>query len=267
MKKPRKKVVPVLGGALEITVNIAGKGKPLLYLHSAGGYYWDDFLDGLADHYKVYVPHFPGTAPGKPNEIDGVDNLWDTVTAYDDLLDGLGLKKVRLMGHSFGGLLAAELAAHRPKAIEKLVLISPIGLWREDAPYTVANWCALDDKEIMDALFYDKTHPFVVKRMTPPAGKDAAALWQVHFIWTLGCTAKVIWPIPDKGLRKRIHRITAPTLVVWGENDKLIPPVYAQEFGKALANAEVVMLPQCGHEPPLEQCAMLTKRVGDFLAA
>ncbi len=267
MKKPRKKVVSVLGGALEITVNIAGKGKPLLYLHSAGGYYWDDFLDGLADHYKVYAPHFPGTAPGKPNEIDGIDNLWDTVTAYDDLLDGLGLKKVRLIGHSFGGLLAAELAAHRPKAIEKLVLISPIGLWREDAPYTVANWCALDDKEIMDVLFYDKTHPYVVKRMTPPTGKDALALWQVHFIWTLGCTAKVIWPIPDKGLRKRIHRIMAPSLVVWGENDKLIPPVYAQEFGKAITNAEVVMLPQCGHEPPLEQCVMLTKRVGDFLAA
>lgn len=265
MKKPRKKTIPVLGGALEITVNIAGSGKPLLYLHSAGGYYWDDFLDGLADHYKVYVPHFPGTAPGRPNDIDLVDNLWDVVTAYDDLLDGLGLKKIRLMGHSFGGLLAAELAAQRPKAIEKLVLIAPIGLWRADAPYTVANWCALDGNEIMDALFYDKNHPRVVRRMTPPTvGKDAAALWQVHFIWTLGCTAKVIWPIPDKGLRKRIHRVSAPSLIIWGENDKLIPTVYAQEFAKALPGSQVVMLPQCGHEPPLEQCEILTKYVRDF---
>ncbi|MSR13587.1 MAG: alpha/beta hydrolase [Gammaproteobacteria bacterium] len=266
MHKPRKKVIPVLGGALEITVNIAGTGKPLLYLHSAGGYYWDDFLDGLADHYKVYAPHFPGTAPGRPNEIDLVGNLWDVVTAYDDLLDGLGLKKVRLIGHSFGGLLAAELAAHHPKAIDKLVLISPIGLWRDDAPYTVANWCALDGNELMDVLFYDKQHPRVVRRMTPPSvGKDAAELWQVHLMWTLGCTAKVIWPIPDKGLRKRIHRVTAPSLVVWGENDKLIPTVYAQEFGKALNNAEVMMLPQCGHEPPLEQCEILTAKVREFL--
>ena len=137
MKKPRTKVVPVLGGKLEITVNIAGQGKPLLYLHSAGGYYWDDFLDELSNHYKVYVPHFPGTAPGKPDEIDQIDNLWDAVLAYDDLLDGLNLKKVRLMGHSFGGLLAAELAAQRRKSIEKLVLIAPLGLWRDDAPYTV----------------------------------------------------------------------------------------------------------------------------------
>ena len=267
MKKLRKKVVPVLNGALDITVNIAGKGKPLVFLHSAGGFYWDDFLDSLADHYKVYVPHFPGTAPGKPNEIDLLDHLWDAVLAYDDLLDGLGLKKIHLVGHSVGGLLAAELAAQRRKSIEKLVLIAPIGLWRADAPYTCANWCALDANEIMDTLFYDKHHPRVVKRMSPPPGAKAAALWQVEFIWTLGCTAKLIWPIPDKGLRKRIHRVTAQSLVVWGENDKLIPPVYAQEFGKSLPHADVFMIPRCGHEPPLEQFELLREKVTNFLAA
>jgi pimeloyl-ACP methyl ester carboxylesterase len=267
MKKVRQKIVPVLGGALDITVNIAGKGKPLLYLHSAGGYYWDDFLDALAEDYKVYVPHFPGTAPGKPDEIDRLDHLWDAVLAYDELLTGLGLKKVRIIGHSFGGLLAAELAAQRPDAVKKLVLIAPIGLWREDAPYTVADWCALGPDEIMETLFHDPGHPRVVRRMTPPPGEEAAALWQVHFIWTLGCTAKLIWPIPDKGLRKRIHRISAPSLVVWGENDRLIPPVYAGEFGRAIDDAEICMLPACGHEPPLEQLELLQQKVGRFLAA
>ena len=267
MKKITKKVVPVLNGALDITVNIAGEGEPLVYLHSAAGYYWDDFLDSMADHYQVYVPHFPGTAPGKPNEIDQLDTLWDAVLAYDDLLDALGLKKVRLMGHSFGGLLAAELAAQRRQSVEKLVLIAPIGLWRDDAPYTCANWCALDAVELMDVLFYDKQHPRVVRRMSPPAGAEATALWQVDFIWTLGCTAKLIWPIPDKGLRKRIHRVTAPSLVVWGENDRLIPTVYAQEFGRALPQAEVHMLARCGHEPPLEQMELLRDKVTSFLAA
>lgn len=267
MKHVNQQVVSVLGGALDITVNIAGKGDPLVFLHSAGGFYWDDFLDGLADSYTVYAPHFPGTAPGRPNDIDKLDNLWDTVLAYEDLLDALALKKVRLMGHSFGGLLAAELAAQRPQAIEKLVLISPIGLWRDDAPYTVANWCALGPDEIMAVLFHDPADPRVLKRMTPPPGDEAAALWQVHFIWTLGCTSKVIWPIPDKGLKKRIHRISAPSLVVWGENDKLIPPVYAQEFGRSIAGAEVFMIPQCGHEPPLEQPDRLGNRVRPFLAA
>lgn len=264
MKKLRKKIVPVLGGALEMTVNIAGSGPPLLYLHSAGGFVWDDFLDGLAEHYKVYAPHFPGTAPGRPNDIDKVDNLWDVVLAYDDLVSALGLKKFRLMGHSFGGMLAAELAAQRPDAVKGLVLIAPIGLWQEDAPYTCASWTALSFPEIMETLFHNPAHPRVVKRMTPPADEDAAAMWTVNFIWTLGCTAKVIWPIPDKGLKKRIHRIAAPTLVVWGENDRLIPPVYAQSFHKAISDSQLLMLPACGHEPPLEQCEALLFGVQTF---
>lgn len=267
MAKPRKRVVSVLGGALDITVNVAGKGRPLVFCHSAGGFYWDDFLDELSEHYKVYAPHFPGTAPGRPNDIDQLDSLWDTVIAYEDMLDALKIKKYRLMGHSFGGLIASELAAQRPKAVEKLVLIAPIGLWREDAPYSVWDWCSPSFDEIGDVLFYDKNHPDVVKRMTPPSSKRAADLWTVHFIWTLGCTGKVIWPIPDKGLDKRIHRVQSPSLVVWGENDKLIPPVYAESFGDALANSEVFMLPQCGHEPPLEQREKLSKKVLEFLSA
>ena len=164
-------------------------------------------------------------------------------------------------------MLAAELAAQRPQAVENLVLISPVGLWREDAPYTVADWCALGPDEILDVLFYDKHHPRVTRRMSPPSGKDAEALWMVNFIWTLGCTAKVIWPIPDKGLRKRIHRVGAPSLVVWGENDRLIPPVYAEEFRKSLGNAQILMLPKCGHEPPLEQCETLLTKVEEFFGA
>ncbi len=267
MKTLRTQTVPVLGGSLDIVVNIAGDGPPLVFLHSAGGFYWDDFLDNLADRYTVYAPHFPGTAPGRPDDIDKVDNLWDAVLAYDDMLSGLGLDRVRLIGHSFGGLMAAELAAQRPASIEKLVLIAPIGLWREDAPYTVADWCALDEHQIRQVLFHDPSEPRVVKRMSRPTDPTDAALWDVNFVWTLGCTAKVIWPIPDKGLRKRIHRVSAPCLVVWGENDRLIPPVYAQEFGRSLARAEVCMIPRCGHEPPLEQFDVLKDRVGRFLAA
>jgi len=267
MKKPVQKTVSVLGGALDLVVNVAGEGPPVLYLHSAGGYYWDDFLEALSSHHQVFVPHYPGTAPGRPDDIDRVDTLWDVVLAYEELLDALGLERCKVIGHSFGGMLAAELAAQRPNAVEQLVLIAPIGLWREDAPYTVADWCALGQDEIMTVLFHDPTHPRVLRRMTPPEGKDAAARWTVDFIWTLGCTGKVIWPIPDKGLRKRIHRITAPTLVAWGENDRLIPPVYAEEFGQALRQAEILRLPACGHEPPLEQCEALLAGVRRFFPA
>ena len=66
-------------------------------------------------------------------------------------------------------------------------------------------------------------------------------------------------------MRKRIHRVTAPSLVVWGENDGLIPPVYAEEFGNAIADAEIFMIPECGHVPPLEQFEALSERVEAFL--
>ena len=131
MKEVRTQTVPVLGGLLNITVHIAGSGEPLMFLHAAGGLQWDDFLDRLADHYTVYAPAFPGTTPDDPEAIQFIDNTWDAVLAYDDLFDALGLDNVRLMGHSFGGMLAAELAAHRRRSIDQLVLIAPIGLWRE----------------------------------------------------------------------------------------------------------------------------------------
>ena len=267
MKDIKTKTVSVLGGALEITINIAGQGEPLVFLHSAGGFYWDDFLDELADRYTVYAPFFPGTEPGKPDPIKAVDNLWDVVTAYDDVLDALGLEQTTLIGHSLGGLLACELAALRKRQITKLILISPIGLWREDAPYTVADWCVPEPDELPEILFHRIDEPRVQRRLAVPDDEEEAARAQVHYIWTLGCTGKVIWPIPDKGLKKRIHRITAPSLIVWGENDRLIPPVYASEFETAISGARVSMIPECEHDPLLEQCEVLSEQVGNFLAA
>ena len=267
MKELKTKTVPVLGGRLEITTNIAGHGEPLVFLHSAGGFYWDDFLDQLADRYAVYAPYFPGTEPGKPDLIKAVDSLWDVVTAYDDMLDALGLQQTTLMGHSFGGLLACELAAQRKAAITKLILIAPMGLWRDDAPYTVADWCVPELDELPKILFHRLDEPRVQRRLAVPDDEEEAARLQVHSTWTLGCTGKVIWPIPDKGLKKRIHRITAPSLIVWGENDRLIPPVYASDFETAIDGAQVSMIPGCGHDPLLEQCERLSKDVAEFLSA
>ena len=102
--------------------------------------------------------------------------------------------------------------------------------------------------------------------MTPPSDPDEAALWTRDFIWTLGCTGKLIWPIPDKGLKKRVHRITAPSLVVGGENDALIPTAYGEIFKHALPKADLFWLSECGHEPPLEQTEKLAAKVESFFA-
>jgi pimeloyl-ACP methyl ester carboxylesterase len=266
MKTLKTRSVPVLGGALEITTNIAGTGTPLVFLHSAGGFYWDDCLDRLADRYTVYAPFFPGTEPGKPDLIKEIEDLWSAVIAYDDLLDGLGLERSILMGQSLGGMLACELAAQRRQRVDKLVLVAPIGLWRADTPYTVADWCVPEPDELPAVLFHRLDEPRVRKRLALPDGEEAAALAQVHFIWTVGCTSKIVWPIPDKGLDRRIHRVTAPTLIVWGENDRLVPPIYAGEFQRALPAAELCMVAECGHDPLLEQCDVVSEKIGAFLA-
>jgi len=84
-------------------------------------------------------------------------------------------------------------------------------------------------------------------------------------MWAMGTTGKFIWPIPDKGLKKRIHRVKAPTLLVWGREDRLVPPVYADEFTRRIPGARVQMIDNAGHAPHLEQTTPVVGVLRDFL--
>ncbi len=99
-----------------------------------------------------------------------------------------------------------------------------------------------------------------------PDDPDKAVAAQAALIWALGCTGKFVWPIPERGLHKRLHRISVPTLIVWGENDRLNPVVYAQEFGQAIAGSRVETIANCGHIPQVEQTDITLKLVNDFLS-
>lgn len=90
---------------------------------------------------------------------------------------------------------------------------------------------------------------------------------EVQRTWTLGCVGKFIWPLPDKDLKKRLHRIQAPTLIIWGQQDQLVPPIYAQEFAKRILSAHVEILEQAAHMPHLEQLAVVSRMVQAFLPA
>ena len=97
----------------------------------------------------------------------------------------------------------------------------------------------------------------------PEASMDA----QLRLTWALGCTGKFIWPIPDKGLKKWLHRIKAPTLIVWGREDGLLPPVYAQEFADRIAGARVELVDEAAHWPHLEQTEVVSQLVEHFVKA
>jgi pimeloyl-ACP methyl ester carboxylesterase len=85
-------------------------------------------------------------------------------------------------------------------------------------------------------------------------------------VWALGTTGKFVWPIPDKGLSKRIHRVSAETLIIWGEHDRLVAPVYAQDFAAGIPGSRVEIVPGAGHVPQWEALDTVRPLVLDFLA-
>lgn len=246
---------------INANIKVAGSGPPLVFLHGAGGLYWDEFLDTLARQHTVYAPEFPGTTEGEPDAISQLDNIWDLVLYYDEVLDGLGLPSAPVIGHSFGAMIAAELAANNPSRVSKLVLMCPIGLWRDDVP--VVNWMlTTPGSDMPKFLLYEPEGPIAKQMFGAP---DAEA--QIRMIWSMACTGKFVWPIPDKGLKKRLHRIQAPTLVLWGKDDRLVPVAYAAEFASRISNARVELIEQSGHLIGVEHPAKVAGLVEAFLAA
>jgi pimeloyl-ACP methyl ester carboxylesterase len=252
---------------IQTDVEISGGGPPLVYLHGPWGLAPDRaFLARLAGTHTVYAPRFPGTTPGDSEAVHRLDGWHDLVVYYGELLDRLQIHEpVIFAGHSFGGLLAAELAAAAPKSAAKLVLIDPIGLWRDEDP--VKNWMVLSEAERRPSLFADPKGAGAQKFFTVPSepGERVDALSEL--IWSQACTGKFVWPVPDRGLKRRIHRIAAPTLIVWGEADRIAVPAYAQEFSKRIAGAEVKLIGNAGHLPHLEQPEAVTEAVLGFLVS
>src|SRR5207244_1764795 len=151
------------------------------------------------------------------------------------------------------------------RRVQKLVLLAPLGLWREDAP--VANYMWSTPQELGSMLFMDPAGEAARALFTPPADPDAAAVGAAHAVWSLACTSKFVWPIPDRGLSKRLHRVTAETLLVWGRHDALVPAVYAQEFAQRIKHSRVEIIDQAGHVVQMEQQARTTDTVLRFLTA
>jgi pimeloyl-ACP methyl ester carboxylesterase len=248
----------------EAKVKVGGSGPPLLYLHGAAGPRWDPFLDALAGHFTVYAPDHPGTGETARDAIYRVESLWDLVLIYDEILDVLGLTSVPVVGSSFGGMMACELASHRRAGVSALVLLDPLGLWREDMP--VAPYLLLSQDELLATLFSDPAAPPVQRLLELPADPHELAVAQADTVWSLGATGKFVWPIPDKGLKKRLHRITAPTFILWGEDDRLISAAYAAEFAGRIADSRVEIVTGAGHLPQWEQLEAVVPLVLEFLA-
>ncbi len=252
-----ERAIELRNGTMTTRVLVGGQGEPLLYIHGAGGLMWDPFVEALAERYTVYAPEHPGS--GQSTGLEELRDIWDLVLYYNDLLDALELPSARVVGHSFGGMVAAELAANNPERVTQLVLIAPIGLWRDDTP--IPDIAGIPGEKLVELVLADPNSPLAAF-LIPPVD-DPDALFQAAM--RMASILHFIWPIPDKGLDRRIHRVQAPTLLVWGKQDGLVPPVYAEEFKSRLRQADIVLIDDAGHIPQLEQPVEVREQVLKFL--
>jgi pimeloyl-ACP methyl ester carboxylesterase len=231
-----------LPGGREVQVYRAGQGPTIVWFHGPHGVRKNDpVIAELAKRHTVIAPVAPGF--NNVDELDDIRDVHDLALYYDDLLESLGLDGVSLVGNSFGAMIAAELAAHVPKRVARLVLISPFGLWRDDHP--VADLFARPYATIDSILW--KTGE-ASPAMTDPANFPNDPVEKaVTIVQAMTSVAKFIWPIPDKGLRRRLHRVSAKTLVVFGADDAFVPAIYADEFAVAIPGARKAVIPDAAH--------------------
>ena len=256
----------VWNDTLEIHVRVAGAGPPLLFLHSAGGLRWGEFLDRLAERYTVYAPMLPGTHPSDPHAIYKVDNFADLLLMYEELIGQLGIAGAPVVGESFGGMIAADLAAHFPSIFSKLVLLAPAGLWRDDDPPAVVALTSATPDQLPGYLFYEPDSEVARATFALPDDPELIPAIIAAAVWAQGCSAKFLWPIPDQGVAGRLHRVSAPTLIIFGREDRVMPAVHGEEYEKLIRGSRLVIIDRCGHIPHIEQLESTWELVSGFLA-
>jgi pimeloyl-ACP methyl ester carboxylesterase len=255
---PFEEIVELQAGKWKTPVLSAGEGDPAVFLHGSGGLFWDPFLDGLAGRHRVIAPQHLGS--GASQGVEHLEDILDLVLYYCELFDVLGIPSASLIGHSFGGMVAAEIAAINPERVGKLVLMDAIGLWRDDHP--VPDISTITPTQLPGMLLADPEGPIASMLAMPDAG-DPEALF--HAAMGMASILQFIWPLPDKGLSRRLYRVKAETLVIWGRQDRLVDPVYGEAFVSAIGNARLELIDHAGHLPQIEQASQVLSLVTDFL--
>jgi pimeloyl-ACP methyl ester carboxylesterase len=256
--------VSLLEGKFRVKVLSAGAGRPLLYLHGLEGMLeWPAWLDRYATRYRVIAPQMPGV--GASTGLEHLEDIHDLALFYLDLLDALALDRPAAIGVDLGASIALEVAARCPHALERIVAVAPTGLWLQEAP--CPDYFAGSQRELQRLAWHDfdaARERGAVK--DPPADEESMRRRMLERQQTLTASGKFLWPIPDKGLGKRLHRIRPPVLLVWGTSDGWVPLAYGHAFSEGLSNARLAIIEEAGHLPMLEQAEEFDRAVLDFLA-
>jgi len=217
------------------------------------------FLDRLAARRTVIVPSLPGFPGGLGHNV--LDNHLDWVLAVRQLLVASELDRADLAGSSVGASFAAEMAAIWPSSVRRLALIAPFGLFDENDPPT-DPWAQRGDA--MPALMCAEPNNWA-RLKAPPAGANSPD-WAIEQVRANEAAARAFWPLGNTRLEKRLPSVTAPTLLLWGEQDRVMPRSYAARIAGAIkGKTKAIVIPAAGHLAELDQPDAVAAAILDWV--
>jgi pimeloyl-ACP methyl ester carboxylesterase len=253
----------------------SGSGAPLVYLHGFADVHsvkesWLPFHELLARQTRVIAPAHPGCAQSDENK--DVDSIEDVVFHYLEVFDALKLAQFDLVGTCVGGWIAAELAVRHPERIRKLVLIGATGLFVQGALIGDVFMMAQPERgssyaSLREMLFASADQPRALELFPDGMGdiEDELRRYQMlRFGSRIGFRPPYFY---NYSLRNRLHRIASPSLVIWGENDRMVPLVHGETYAKLIPDAKLEIIMGAGHSVHVEKPDETAKLVLGFLLA
>ena len=236
-----------------------GQGAPMLFLHgAAGARAWLPFMERLAQRFDLIVPEHPGF--GQSDTPDWLDNVGDLALFYLDVIDALGLSSVHLVGTSLGGWIALEIAVRDAHALKSLVVSAPAGIHVKGlSKGDIFMW---SPEETVRNLVHDQA---LAEKMLAQPLSEEQQLAEMKNRLTM---AKLAWQprLYDPHLAKWLHRVRVPTMILWGDGDKVIPPGYGPAFHRLIPGSRLETIANCGHLPQIERMDEWTGKIGAFIA-
>jgi pimeloyl-ACP methyl ester carboxylesterase len=240
----------------------AGSGEPLVIVHDELGYQGDlRFHNALAENHTVYIPSAAGF--GKTDIQEWIMTIRDMANWYLHVLDDLGLQQTKILGLSFGGWIAAEMAAMEPSRFKKMVLVAPMGIKPPEGEivdmfvWSAAEWIALG--------VHDKDATPEYSQVVPDdPSEDLVESWET----AREEACRLGWKpyMYDRALPNLLGRVkNTPTLMIWGKDDTAVPVSAAGAFEQAIQGSKTELFDKCGHYPHFEQADQFIKVTGDFL--
>lgn len=241
----------------KLNIHRVGEGEPLLFLHGAQGLDGSEpGLDALAGHFDVIAPDHPGFGRSEDSEL--VDDVRDLALFHLDLLDELALEQVHVVGHCIGGWVALEMAVVSSGRFNSLVLVNSAGIRVKGVPRGDMFLSSEDD--LLKLLFARDGTEWLKRWRATPELEDI-------YERNRAAAAKLSWSprLCNPKLDRWLHRIAVPTHIIWGEDNRLLPPAYAKALHGLIAGSSVRIVPGCAHLLPIEQPQIFAQEISSFI--